>query len=64
MTQKVQIIIDGKTSELPVLQATMGLNVVDVRGLISEGIFTYDPGFPSMNVTDESQLAVDRKPGS
>lgn len=38
MTQKVQIIIDGKTSELPVLQATMGLNVVDVRGLISEGI--------------------------
>lgn len=47
MTQKVQMIIDGKTIDLPVLEATEGRNVVDVRDLISEGIFTYDPGFLS-----------------
>ena len=47
MTQKVTITIDGKTTELPVLAATEGKNVVDVRGLIAEGIFTYDPGFLS-----------------
>ena len=63
MTQKVQIIIDGKTSELPVLQATMGLNVVDVRGLISEGIFTYDPGFLSTASCDSSITFIDGEAG-
>ena len=63
MTQKVQIIIDGKTSELPVLQATMGLNVVDVRGLISEGIFTYDPGFLSTASCDSSVTFIDGEAG-
>ena len=47
MTQKVSIVIDGKSIELPVLGSTEGLNVVDVRGLINEGVFTYDPGFLS-----------------
>ena len=41
------IVIDGKSIELPVLESTEGLNVVDVRGLINEGVFTYDPGFTS-----------------
>ena len=47
MTQKVEITIDGKTVELPVLEATEGTNAVDVRGLIAEGIYTFDPGFLS-----------------
>jgi len=47
MTQKVEITIDGKTVELPVLEAAEGTNVVDVRGLIAEGIYTFDPGFLS-----------------
>ncbi|MCB1645957.1 MAG: citrate synthase [Pseudomonadales bacterium] len=47
MKQKVQITIDGKTIDLDVLEASEGNNVVDVRGLISEGIFTFDPGFLS-----------------
>ena len=33
MTQKVSITIDGKTTELPVLEASAGNNVIDVRGL-------------------------------
>ena len=47
MPQKVQITIDGKTVDMPVLEASEGLNVVDVRGLIKEGMFTFDPGFLS-----------------
>ena len=59
MTQKVQIIIDGKTVDLPVLEASNGLNVVDVRELISEGIYTYDPGFLSTAACDSSVTYID-----
>ena len=55
MPQKVEIVIDGKSIELPVLEASEGLNVVDVRGLIKEGIFTFDPGFLS-TASCESQV--------
>ena len=41
MVQKVEIVIDGKSVELPVLEASEGLNVIDVRGIIKEGLFTF-----------------------
>ena len=63
MTQKVQIIIDGKITDVPVLKASMGLNVMDVRGLISEGIFTYDPGFLSTASCDSSVTYIDGEAG-
>ena len=63
MTQKVQIIIDGKIIDVPVLKASMGLNVMDVRGLISEGIFTYDPGFLSTASCDSSVTYIDGEAG-
>jgi citrate synthase len=59
MPQKVEIVIDGKSVELPVLEATEGLNVVDVRGLIQEGIFTYDPGFLSTASCDSKVTYID-----
>ena len=45
MKHDVSITIDGKNVALPVLEASAGLDVVDVRGLINEGLFTFDPGF-------------------
>jgi citrate synthase len=63
MTQKVQIIIDGKTVDLPVLEATEGRNVVDVRGLINEGIYTYDPGFLSTAACDSEITYIDGDEG-
>ena len=63
MTQKVQITIDGKTVDLPVLEANEGLNVVDVRGLIGEGIFTYDPGFLSTAACDSAVTYIDGDAG-
>ncbi|XOV88358.1 MAG: citrate synthase [Pseudomonadota bacterium] len=59
MPQKVQITIDGKTVELTTMEATEGTNVVDVRGLISEGIFTYDPGFLSTASCDSTITYID-----
>lgn len=63
MTQKVSITIDGKTTELPVLKASEGNNVVDVRGLIKEGIFTYDPGFLSTASCDSAVTYIDGDAG-
>lgn len=39
---------DGKSVEFPVLQGTIGPDVIDVRKLYGQtGMFTYDPGFTS-----------------
>ncbi len=63
MTEKVSITIDGKTIDLPVLEASAGNNVVDVRGLIKEGIFTYDPGFLSTASCDSAVTYIDGDAG-
>ncbi|MFT7387718.1 MAG: citrate synthase [Candidatus Endobugula sp.] len=42
-----QLTIDGKTFDLPILSGTTGPDVIDVRSLVSEGYFTFDPGFMS-----------------
>jgi len=59
MAQKVEIVIDGKSVEMPVLEATEGLNVIDVRGLIKEGMFTFDPGFLSTASCDSKVTYID-----
>ena len=45
--RKAQLTVEGsdKTIEFPVYSGTVGPDVIDVRGLTSEGLFTYDPGF-------------------
>ena len=63
MPKKVQITLDGKIVDLPVLESTEGLNVVDVRGLIAEGIYTYDPGFLSTAACDSEVTYIDGDAG-
>jgi citrate synthase len=63
MIQKVQITIDGKTIELPTMEAKEGTNVIDVRGLIAEGMFTYDPGFLSTASCDSTITYIDGDAG-
>ena len=46
-TAKLQIDGIDKVIELPLYEGTTGPDVLDVRGLVSEGVFTYDPGFVS-----------------
>ena len=38
---------DNTPLKLPVISGTVGPDVVDVRSLVSKGIFTFDPGFVS-----------------
>ena len=47
--RKAQLSIDGKDKpiELPVYEGSTGPDVVDVRSLVGQGVFTYDPGFAS-----------------
>lgn len=59
MAQKVEIVIDGKSVDMPVLEAAEGLNVIDVRGLIKEGMFTFDPGFLSTASCDSKVTYID-----
>nr|WP_298249710.1 citrate synthase [uncultured Halomonas sp.] len=55
--RKATLTVDGldKTIELPVYSGAMGPDVVDVRGLGAEGLFTYDPGFMA---TSSCQSAI------
>lgn len=63
MKHTVQITIDGVTTELPVLEATVGLDVVDVRSLIQQGLYTYDPGFLSTAACDSAITYIDGDAG-
>ncbi|WP_302141780.1 citrate synthase [Halomonas alkalicola] len=55
--RKATLTVDGldKTIELPVYSGTLGPDVIDVRGLGAEGLFTYDPGFMA---TSSCQSAI------
>lgn len=46
--KKAKLVIEGRDPiELPVYSGTLGPDVVDVRSLTNNGLFTYDPGFVS-----------------
>ena len=48
MEQKVQIIIDGKTHEFPLVVGTEGERAIDISRLRAEtGLITFDPGYPN-----------------
>ncbi|MFT4888358.1 MAG: citrate synthase [Pseudohongiellaceae bacterium] len=59
--KKAQLTIDGidKIIELPVYAGSTGPDVVDVRSLVSEGVFTYDPGFVSTAACDSEITYID-----
>jgi citrate synthase len=63
--KKAQLTVDGidKTIELPVLSGTLGTDVIDVRSLGSNGIFTYDPGFMSTGSCESAITYIDGEAG-
>ncbi len=62
---KAQLKVDGldKTIELPVYSGTEGPNVIDVRGLTAEGLFTFDPGFMSTASCESKITYIDGDKG-
>lgn len=55
---------EGKTTELPVRNGTMGPRVVDIGKLYREqGVFTYDPGFVSTGSCESEITFIDGDKG-
>ncbi|WP_097461707.1 citrate synthase [Mangrovitalea sediminis] len=60
MTDKKALLSVGDQSiELPVYSGTAGPDVVDVRGLVQQGLFTYDPGFVSTAACESKITFID-----
>jgi citrate synthase len=59
--KKAQLKIDGidKPLDLPTYSGTLGPDVIDVRSLTSEGVFTYDPGFVSTAACESKITFID-----
>jgi len=64
--KKAQLAVDGikKPIDLPVFEGTIGPDVVDVRGLTAEGIFTFDPGFMSTASCESKITYIDGDAGT
>uniref|UniRef100_A0A3B0MGH5 Citrate synthase n=1 Tax=Arsenophonus endosymbiont of Trialeurodes vaporariorum TaxID=235567 RepID=A0A3B0MGH5_9GAMM len=54
---------DAEKIELEVLNPTLGIGVIDVRGLGSKGYFTYDPGFTSTASCESKITYIDGDKG-
>ena len=63
--KKAQLILDGRDNpiDLPIYEGSTGPDVIDVRSLVSEGIFTYDPGFVSTAACDSDITFIDGNKG-
>ncbi len=63
--KKAKLTVDGldKTIELPVYSGTAGPDVIDVRALLANGYFTYDPGFVSTASCESAITYIDGDKG-
>ncbi len=64
MEQKVQIIIDGKTHECPLVIGTEGERAIDISRLRTEtGLITFDPGYPNTGSCKSAITYMDGEKG-
>lgn len=62
--KKAQLIIDGQSPvELPILESTLGPDVVDIKPIASEGYFAYDPGFVATASCESAITYIDGAKG-
>ncbi|WP_422410733.1 MULTISPECIES: citrate synthase [unclassified Endozoicomonas] len=61
--KKATLSIDGKQLELPVHTGSLGPDVVDVRSLTANGLFTYDLGFVSTASCESKITYIDGEKG-
>jgi citrate synthase len=57
--KKATLSVGDKSIELPMYSGTVGPDVIDVRSLVQEGIFTYDPGFVSTAACESKITYID-----
>jgi len=61
--KKVTLTIDDKSIDLPVTSGTMGPDVIDVKDVLSQGYFTYDPGFMATAACESKITFIDGDEG-
>jgi citrate synthase len=61
--KKVTLTIDDKSIDLPVTSGTMGPDVIDVKDVLSQGYFTYDPGFMATAACESKITFIDGDKG-
>lgn len=61
--KKAQLSVGDITIEFPIYSGTEGPDVIDVRGLVSQGFFTYDPGFVSTAACESKITYIDGDKG-
>ena len=63
--RKATLTVDGLDGpvDLPIYSGTLGPDVVDVRGLGAEGLFTYDPGFMATSSCQSAITYIDGAKG-
>ena len=64
MTEAVTLSSDKGNFEFPVLEGSVGPEVIDIRKLYAEtGMFTYDPGFTSTASCQSAITYIDGEKG-
>src|SRR4051794_33204058 len=65
MTDKIATLgVEGSNFDYPVLDGTVGPEVVDIRKLYAQtGMFTYDPGFTSTASCESAITYIDGEKG-
>lgn len=64
MTKQASLNVEDKTVNLPILEGTLGPDVIDIRTLLKEtGKFTFDPGFTSTASCESKITFIDGDKG-
>lgn len=62
--KKASLTLDGQEPiELPIYSGTLGQDVIDVRSLTANNLFTYDPGFVSTAACESKITFIDGEKG-
>ena len=64
MTKQASLKVEGKEVNFPVMEGTLGPDVIDIRSLLKEtGAFTFDPGFTSTASCESKITFIDGDKG-
>jgi len=63
-SQNAQLVVDGKTYQLPVVESSTGEKAIDIRNLLKEtGYITFDSGYMNTGACESSITYLDGKKG-
>ncbi len=61
--KKAVLTLDGKQIDLPIYSGTLGPDVIDVKDVLSQGHFTFDPGFMATAACESKITFIDGDKG-